>query len=66
MGEELEYKVEKVLDSRKCWIGRKTFTEFLISWKGYSLEHHQWVKKKDLFTWELLKDFLKKHPSKPR
>jgi len=65
MGEELEYEVEKVLDSRKHWIGRKTFTEFLILWKGYGLEHHQWVKKKDLFTRELLEDFHKRHPSKP-
>jgi len=64
MGEELEYEVKKVLDSRKRRIRRKTFTEFLISWKGYGLEHHQWVKKKDLFAQELLEDFLKKHPSK--
>ena len=66
VGEELEYEVEKVLDSRKRRIGRGTFTEFLISWKGYGPEHNQWVKKKDLFAWELLDDFLKRNPSKPR
>jgi hypothetical protein len=65
IGEELEYKVEKVLDSRICRAGRNPFIEFLIAWKGYSPEHNQWIKKKDLFAQELLADFHKRYPQKP-
>jgi hypothetical protein len=65
VGEELEYKVEKVLDSRTRRARRNPFTEFLIAWKGYGPEHNQWIKKKDLFAWELLMDFHKRYPQKP-
>ena len=65
VGEELEYEVEKILDSRTRRAGRNPFTEFLIAWKGYGPEHNQWIKKKDLFARELLADFHKKYPQKP-
>jgi hypothetical protein len=53
VGEELEYEVEKILDS------------ILIAWKGYGPEHNQWIKKKDLFAQELLMNFHKRYPQKP-
>jgi hypothetical protein len=65
VGEELEYEVEKVLDSRIRRTRRNPFIEFLIAWKGYGPEHNQWIKKKDLFARELLADFHKRYPQKP-
>ena len=65
VGEELEYEVEKILDSRIRRTGRSSSTEFLIAWKGYGPEHNQWIKKKDLFARELLADFHKRYPQKP-
>ena len=65
VGEELEYEVEKILDSRIRRTGRSSLIEFLIAWKGYGPEHNQWIKKRDLFARELLADFHKRHPQKP-
>jgi hypothetical protein len=65
VGEELEYEVKKILDSQIQCAGQNPFIKFLITWKGYSPEHNQWIKKKDLFAQELLADFHKRYPQKP-
>ena len=46
VGNELEYIVETILDSRKCKRGKNSHVEYLIKWKGYDSEHNEWVSKK--------------------
>ena len=46
VGNELEYIVETILDSRKRKHGKSSHVEYLIKWKGYDSEHNEWVAKK--------------------
>ena len=39
---ELEYTVDRVLDHRDRWRGRKSVREYLIRWTGYGPEHNTW------------------------
>ena len=62
VGNELEYEVQQILDARKC----QNSIEFLVSWKGYGLEHNQWIKKCDLHAKDLVTAFYKHYPLKPK
>ena len=47
IGDEVVYKVEKVLKTRK----RKGITEVLVKWKGWPDKFNSWINKKDLTNW---------------
>jgi Chromo (CHRromatin Organisation MOdifier) domain len=36
------WEVDKLLDVRQRKVGRKTVTEYLVSWAGFGPEHHSW------------------------
>ena len=62
VSDELEYKVQQVLDAHKCW----NTVEFLVSWKGYGPEHNQWIKKCNVHAKDLVAAFYKHYPLKPK
>ena len=62
IGNELEYEVQQILDTCK----QRNTIEFLVSWKGYSLEHNQWIKKHDVHAKDLVAAFYKRYPLKPK
>jgi len=67
IGNEMEYEVEAILDSRRRKKGRATQMEYLIRWKGYGAEHNSWEPKKNLsHSIELIREFHKKYPMKPK
>lgn len=52
------YRVEKLLESRQVKKGRKTVTEYLVRWEGYSSEHDTWEPRSNLLTCgDLVKQF---------
>ena len=55
-------KVEEILDAkvryRSLW--------YFVWFKGYDPSHNQWVKHSDVFAPELVKDFYRRYPGKPR
>ena len=52
------YRVEKLLDSRQVKKGRKTVTEYLVRWEGYSSVHDTWEPRSNLLTCgDLVKQF---------
>ena len=56
IGEEEEYKVELIRDSRRKRQGRTH--QYLMHWKGYPTSEDSWVNHKDLHTPKLLEEFL--------
>ena len=62
IGNELEYKVQQILDAHKHW----NLVKFLVSWKGYGPEHNQWIKKHDVHAKDLVTAFYKCYPLKPK
>ena len=62
IGNELEYKVQQILDACK----HQNSIEFLVSCKGYGLEHNQWIKKCNLHAKDLVATFYKHYPLKPK
>ena len=62
IGDKLEYEVQQILDTRRRW----NAIEYLVSWKGYGLEHNQWIRKRDVHTKDLLAAFYKRYPLKPK
>jgi len=59
---ELEWEVEKVLDSR--WHQRRF--QFLIKWKGFSREHNSWEVASDVKAPDLVAEYYRKHLAAPR
>ena len=60
--DELEYEVEKILDSR-INKRKKNALEYLVHWKGYLDEEDSWVPVVDMGNaQELIKEFHQKHP----
>ena len=57
---ETEYEVESILDCRRR--GRQV--QYLIKWKGYSLEESSWEPAGNIHAPRLLRDFFKKFPEK--
>jgi hypothetical protein len=53
-GEE-EYKVERIVASRRFGRGRKL--QYLIKWKGYPDAENQWVNEEDVFAEDAIKEF---------
>jgi hypothetical protein len=45
-----EYEVDKILDSRLFW----QKLQFLVSWKGYGFNDHQWVDECDVHMPDLI------------
>ncbi|KAM9408147.1 phospholipid transfer protein [Pholidichthys leucotaenia] len=41
-------------------------TQFLVDWKGYGLEGRSWILGTLIIDKQLIRDFYKKHPNKPR
>ena len=39
-----EWKIEKILNKRKI----RVIEKYLVWWKGFTVEHNSWVKKKEL------------------
>ena len=39
-----EWKIEKILNKRKI----RVIEKYLVWWKGFTMEHNSWVKKKEL------------------
>ncbi|CAJ0967564.1 unnamed protein product [Ranitomeya imitator] len=58
---ELEYVVEKILDSRIS--GRKL--QYLVKWKGYGQEDNSWVFASDVHAADLVRAFHLAHPGRP-
>ena len=50
-----EYKVEKILDSRKFSRGHKL--QYLVKWKGYPDSENQWVDENDVFADDAVREF---------
>jgi len=64
IGDELEYKVEQILNSRKT---RARQMEYKIHWKGYRKDDESWEPKRNLsHCKELIAEFHKKHPMAPK
>ena len=63
IGNELEYEVEEVLDSRLFW----NKLQYLIKWKGYTEENNTWEPVTNLDNVkDAIKEFHQTHPSAPR
>ena len=62
IGDKLEYEVQQILDAQR----HQNAVKFLVSWKGYGLEHNQWIKKRDVHTNDLVATFYKCYPLKPK
>ena len=45
---ELEYEVEKIYGHRDTKRGKKTRREYLVRWKGYGVEHDEYVPEENL------------------
>ena len=58
VGEDTEFVVEAILDSRK----RCRQIQYLVKWKGYSLEESSWEPAKDVHAPKLLAEFFRKYP----
>ena len=39
---ELEYEIEKILNRRTCKIGRRSYIEYLLHWRGHDHVHDSW------------------------
>jgi transposase InsO family protein len=62
VGEEEEYEVEEVRDSRRKGRG----IQFLVHWKGYPDEEDTWLPKSQLSNaTEAIQEFSKRFPEKP-
>ncbi|CAJ0958854.1 unnamed protein product [Ranitomeya imitator] len=59
---ELEYVVEKILDSR---VSRRKL-QYLVKWKGYGQEDNSWVFASDVHAADLVRAFHLAHPGRPR
>jgi hypothetical protein len=57
----LEYEVQEILDSR--FQGRKL--EYLVLWKGYSVDERTWEPASHVEECEALEEFLRRYPDKP-
>jgi hypothetical protein len=64
VGSELEYEVDKILDSRK-FHGK---LKYLIRWKGYTEEEEEdsWEPKRNIHAKELVRAFHKCYPMKDK
>ncbi|CAJ0945814.1 unnamed protein product [Ranitomeya imitator] len=58
---ELEYVVEKILDSR---FSRRRL-QYLVKWKGYGQEDNSWVSASDVHAADLVRTFHRAHPDRP-
>ncbi|CAJ0919125.1 unnamed protein product [Ranitomeya imitator] len=58
---ELEYVVEKILDSR---ISRRKL-QYLVKWKGYGQEDNSWVVASDVHAADLVRAFHLARPDRP-
>ncbi|CAJ0961915.1 unnamed protein product [Ranitomeya imitator] len=58
---ELEYIVEKILDSR---VSRRKL-QYLVKWKGYAQEDNSWVFASDVHAPDLVRAFHVAHPGRP-
>ena len=56
---EEEYKVERIVASRRFARGRKL--QYLVKWKGYPDAENQWVAKEDVFTEDAIREFHDLH-----
>ena len=62
VGNEEEYKVEEVLDSRM----KRQKLEYLVKWKGYTDEHNTWESADNFgHAKQKVTNFHCKHPSAP-
>jgi Chromo (CHRromatin Organisation MOdifier) domain len=67
VGDDLEYEVEAILDSRIRKQRSKRQMEYLISWKGYGSKENSWLLKKNLLhSNELIREFHDKYKDKPK
>jgi hypothetical protein len=62
VGDELEYNVEKILDSRL----HRGKLQFLVKWQGYGYEENSWEADDDVHAPRLIRDFYRHHPGAPR
>ncbi|CAJ0922321.1 unnamed protein product [Ranitomeya imitator] len=58
---ELEYVVEKILDSRVS----RWKLQYLVKWKGYGQEDNSWVFASDVHAANLVRAFHLAHPDRP-
>ena len=45
---ELEYEVEKIYDHRDVKVGKSFRRDYLVRWKGYGVEHDEYIPKTNL------------------
>jgi hypothetical protein len=57
---DMVYFVETILDHRSRKSGRKTLTDYLIKWRGYSHEHNTWEPASNIMDPELIEDYEKR------
>ena len=63
--DEEEFEVAAILDSRL--FGRRRQLQYLVDWKGYSTADRTWEPLSNVAnSSELLADFHRKYPQKPR
>jgi transposase InsO family protein len=61
--DELEYEVDRILDSRKY----RNQHQYLVQWKGYNAGHNNWEPAANLTNCpDLIEAFHSAHPSAPR
>jgi hypothetical protein len=58
---ELEYLVEKILNSRP----RGNHVEYLVKWVGYPASHNSWEPDDSVFADDKVKEFSERYPNKP-
>ncbi|CAJ0965877.1 unnamed protein product [Ranitomeya imitator] len=58
---ELEYEVEKILDSRFS----RWRLQYLVKWKGYGQEDNSWVVASDVHAADFVRAFHLAHPDRP-
>jgi hypothetical protein len=57
-----EYEVNEILDSRLF----QWKLQFLVSWKGYGFNDHQWVDECNVHAPDLITQFYRDHPGAPQ
>ncbi|XP_055342335.1 zinc finger CCCH domain-containing protein 13-like, partial [Paramacrobiotus metropolitanus] len=64
-----QWEVEAVLNKRTVGARGKSragkYNQYYVKWKNWSEDYNEWVNEADLFCFDLLEEYHRKHPSPP-